>query len=398
MLIGGENVKMVEKKQNIEKEKQSNSKNQKWLTMIIFILGGGACGFIGMYCLEKLIGKDAGAGKLICALSDLIILMYIVMFGHIIIHELGHLVFGLLTGYQFASFRIGSLMFVKKEGKIKVKKFSLMGTGGQCLMMPPKMENGTMPYRLYNLGGVIFNMILGGIGLVLFFVLHKYVLLQLICILFAIIGMGAAMTNGIPIHGDVDNDGANVCSLGKNPEALRSFWIQLQVNALITKEARIKDMPGEWFRVPAIEDMKNNALCTAVGVFACNYAMDRKDFEKAGEIAEKLLNNDINLTFLYKELLIMELCFCELIGEKRTEVLEQTKTKDFERFARAMSSNPSVLRMQYAYELLEKKDQKAAQKKLEQFEKVAKNYPHTCEIEAERELIEIVKQKDKEEI
>lgn len=203
------------------------------------------------------------------------------------------------------------------------------------------------------------------------------------------------MTNGIPIHGDVDNDGANVCSLGKNPEALRSFWIQLQVNALTTKEVRIKDMPEEWFQVPAVEDMKNNALCTAVGVFACNYAMDRKDFKKAAEIAEKLLKNDINLSFLYKELLIMEWCFCELIGEKRTEVLDQMKTKDFERFTKAMSSYLSVLRMQYAYELLEKKDQKAAQKKLEQFEKAAKNYPHICEIEAERELIEIVKQKYK---
>ena len=150
--------KMAEEKQNIEKEKHSKTQNQKWFAMIMFMLIGGICGFVGMSCLEKIIGKDAGMGQLLCALLGIMIMMYLIVFVHIIIHELGHLVFGLLTGYQFASFRIGSLMFVKKQEKIKVKKFSLMGTGGQCLMMPPKMENGSMPYRLYNLGGVIFNL------------------------------------------------------------------------------------------------------------------------------------------------------------------------------------------------------------------------------------------------
>ncbi|MBO5413517.1 MAG: hypothetical protein J6A29_04410, partial [Clostridia bacterium] len=53
---------------------------------------------------------------------------------HTIIHEAGHLVFGLLSGYKFVSFRIGNIMLIKIKNKLKFKKFSLLGTAGQCLM------------------------------------------------------------------------------------------------------------------------------------------------------------------------------------------------------------------------------------------------------------------------
>ena len=81
----------------------------------------------------------------------------------IIIHEGGHLVFGLLSGYGFSSFRIGNFMWIKQDGKIKLRRLSLAGTGGQCLMTPPEEKNGKIPVVLYNLGGVIANILLGGI-------------------------------------------------------------------------------------------------------------------------------------------------------------------------------------------------------------------------------------------
>ena len=80
-------------------------------------------------------------------------------FVQVVVHEAGHLVFGLLTGYQFSSFRIGSFMWVKLEGKLKLKRYSLAGTGGQCLMAPPEMVDGKVPYVLYNLGGCLANLI-----------------------------------------------------------------------------------------------------------------------------------------------------------------------------------------------------------------------------------------------
>ena len=44
----------------------------------------------------------------------LLLAIYLAMFIQMVVHEAGHLVFGLLTGYQFSSFRIGSFMFIKE--------------------------------------------------------------------------------------------------------------------------------------------------------------------------------------------------------------------------------------------------------------------------------------------
>ena len=49
----------------------------------------------------------------------------------IVIHEAGHLIFGLLSGYQFCSFRILILMWIRSEGRIRLKRLSIAGTGGQ---------------------------------------------------------------------------------------------------------------------------------------------------------------------------------------------------------------------------------------------------------------------------
>ena len=65
---------------------------------------------------------------------------------------------GLATGYRFVSFRIGSWMLQREHGKLRVRKFTLAGTGGQCLLAPP-LTDGKMPCVLYNLGGPLANLI-----------------------------------------------------------------------------------------------------------------------------------------------------------------------------------------------------------------------------------------------
>lgn len=57
----------------------------------------------------------------------------------VIVHEAGHLVCGLLTGYGFVSFRIFSFTFIREAGRLRVKRFAIAGTGGQCLLSPPEV-------------------------------------------------------------------------------------------------------------------------------------------------------------------------------------------------------------------------------------------------------------------
>ena len=65
-------------------------------------------------------------------------------------------------------------MWLKENGKIKFKKFSLAGTGGQCLMVPPEIVDGKIPVFLYNMGGAFMNIIISLISLVLFFIFTNF--------------------------------------------------------------------------------------------------------------------------------------------------------------------------------------------------------------------------------
>ena len=71
--------------------------------MLIGAISGGVIGFYG----AKIFVDESGNKEM--ALSCLIVLV-VSYFLHIIIHESGHLLFGLFSGYQFVSFRVGSLM------------------------------------------------------------------------------------------------------------------------------------------------------------------------------------------------------------------------------------------------------------------------------------------------
>ena len=68
----------------------------------------------------------------------------------VLIHEAGHLLFGLVTGYRLVSFRLFSLILKKKDGRWRICREPAMmaGIAGQCLMAPPRKKNGRFPYRL----------------------------------------------------------------------------------------------------------------------------------------------------------------------------------------------------------------------------------------------------------
>ncbi len=58
---------------------------------------------------------------------------------------------------------------LKIQGKIRRKRLSLPGTGGQCLLDPPAMDGGRFPAVLYNLGGGLANLIFAAVACVLAF-------------------------------------------------------------------------------------------------------------------------------------------------------------------------------------------------------------------------------------
>ena len=137
---------------------------QSILMIAVFLGASFGAGWIFGTVMGPVLDKMS-KGELITSLVVLYIGFLLSYFLQIVVHEAGHLVFGRLTGYQYSSFRIGSFMWVKLDGKIRLKRYSMSGTGGQCLMAPPEMVDGKIPYVLYNFGGAIANIVVSVVPL-----------------------------------------------------------------------------------------------------------------------------------------------------------------------------------------------------------------------------------------
>ena len=329
-------------------------------------------------------GRSMSFGTYLLWLAAAMAVMYPL---EIALHEAGHLVFGLLSGYGFVSYRLGSLMLTRQKDRLVFKRYSLAGTLGQCLMSPPDWNGGRVPYFLYNMGGVFMNLISAGAFALLWTALRARPgasLMLFFGIYFALI---MALLNGVPLStATVTNDGWNALFIGKDPAALRGFWVMLKVNALQSEGVRLRDMPEEWFVFPD-RDQLGNGMTAAMGVFCANRSMDRLDLAAARGQIDALLDESCGAAGLYKSLLRCDKAFLELLEKGPEADVSDLQDKKMVQFLRQMKSFPSVLRTQYALALLHERDEKKAAEVLDRFEKMAKAYPAPADIESERELL-----------
>lgn len=323
---------------------------------------------------------------LIIILAGLI--FYLTLYIQLIIHELGHLIFGLISKYKFSSFRIGNLILVKNNKKIKLKLLKISGTGGQCIMIPPKSENGKIPVILYNLGGALANIITAFIFIIFHIIVNDKVILAYIFDTLALFGIYFAALNGIPMKmGIIDNDGFNAISLSKDKSAQKAFLIQLKINEALSNNKRLKEMPAEWFEIDKNANL-NNSLIADILVLSCNRLLDEHEFKKANKKMDTILKKETAIVGLHYNLLICDRIYCCLLENNVTEVkkLYNEATKNF---MTSMKNYPSIIRTNYALSLLLDKDQTKANTYLKQFQKCAKTHPYPSDIISEKELISI---------
>lgn len=346
------------------------------LGYLLLLLASAGCGF---FLTITLFSGFFQPLEVVLGVVGILALFYL----SVIVHEGGHLVFGLMSGYKFSSFRIGSLMLIKQEGKIKLRRLKIAGTGGQCLMIPPEAKDGKIPVVLYNLGGVIANIIFAAILALLYYLTLLHVAVALVFLVGAMLSFIFAMANGIPLNvGGIPNDGMNALSLKGNEAAAQAFTNQLLMNAEQAKGVSISHMPDEWFRLPDGADTRN-VHCASIAVFAASRTMDAMNFEAAEEEINALLQSPANITALHRKLLTCDLVFCRLALDGKGAEISSLLTIEQQKFMQSMRKFPGVLRTQYAIALIRDKNAEQAEKIKQKFVKCAKSYPYPQDIKSE---------------
>lgn len=358
---------------------KKNNLGQKLLTLA-FMLACMIFGAIGGFLLVLLADKyNFSFGKVMYLLS-MIVVNYIIA---IIIHESGHLITGLLSGYEFLSFRIGSFTLVKENGKLKRKRFNIIGTGGQCLMMPPdsdKPEN--VPFIFYFLGGGLFNLLTAIIFIPAGIAVSTFYISTPILIL-GIVSLFQCLMNLIPLNFQLPNDGYNILLFNRKEDERILFYQQLRINGLMHQGYAPSEMPEKLFEF-------NNNQGLGYLLKAALY-IDKKEFESAQDLIMKSLESE-TLLGIYEYEAKSELLFCMIMNntsEKEIDTLFDATLKKYI----LLSSKTQIAkrRIMYTYYFLYEKDSNSAQREYEAAMNMKKTYPNIGELKSELSLIEYVR-------
>ena len=369
-------------------KKKKNIDTKEMLSKIVVLIFSGIVGAVGG---SMIYAKNMSPQDTFLELFLILAIFIISYTVQIILHESGHLIFGLLSGYEFTSFRIGSLTIIKEDGKLAIKKFNLKGTAGQCIMFPKEDDYEKCSYVLYNLGGVLINAIVSALCFVIYTIASGNTNIDSILICMIGSGIVIVITNGIPMKiSGVVNDGYNVMSIINNKIMKYGFYIQLKVNGLMSRGMRVKDMPLKWFQIDEKSDF-SNPLVTSIKCIEANYYHDKLEFDKAKECYEFLLNYNPKIIKLYEYEIKCELLFYEIIGERNEEKISKLYTDQLKSYIKASKSHISKMRLMYAYALIIEKDMQKANNILDKIEINKNKYPNKGETESELEIIKFVR-------
>lgn len=357
---------------------------------IVLFLCGAICGFISIIYLDSVF-EEYG---FLLSWGLKLALFLIAFCVQTIIHEAGHLIAGLISGYSFGSFRIGSLMLVAENGKLKIKRQSVAGTAGQCLMTPPKMVNGKYPVVFYNLGGALLNFLTLPICALLLSRCVGKPLPYTFCVVMFLSGLLVVMTNGIPLKlAMINNDGANAIELARSEESRLFFYNQFMIIDELRKGVRLKDMSEDLFPMPSEKGMQKS-ISASGAVFLANRLMDEGKFDEALVLINKLLNTNNAIVGLHKGLLMSDKIFILLLEKDNVSGAKSLyDSKFYQSFKKQMKNNLSVLRTDIAYSLLAEADEYEAREFYDKFGKVALNIPYECELITELEFLDKIAKK-----
>ena len=287
------------------------------LTFLLILFIDGSEG------LSNAMNIDVNASKIAISIACTFASLIITAILQFALHEVGHLLFGLASGYKFSSIRLYKYAIVKDDSGYHVKKFNIQGTGGQCIMTLPEDTNPSrVPFFWYNAGGVIVNVVLVAISIVVLSCCDLGMVAESFFIMLAFTGAFIALTNGVPLSfNGLCNDGRNILLLMRNKRSRRFFLRMMQTASELSRGKRLKDMPREWFEDIPVDSPKDYFLLAN----RINYAALLEDsglFDEARRVYEEISYFGKDLPGMIKLEIGADHILMELLTTARHDIVE----------------------------------------------------------------------------
>ena len=269
-----------------------------------------------------------------------------------LVHEIGHVVCGILSGYKFISFRAFNVMLLNKDGKITFTKDSIPGTSGDCRMAPPDLVDGKMPVFWYLLGGSLFNFIFALVAIIPFVLHVQAPVFLLFCGVFIFVNIVCLLANVTPKVLYMPNDGHNLKELLKNKKNIRILWINMKILEQVHKGVRLSDMPDEWFSL-SDDDIGVDAVASNYRAIVCERLCLMRAYNDAIPLIERALYGEYKLTGVAQTSLAASHFYISVLQgdfDKAKEVFERYVAQ----YDKMLKNEIVYSRIKYAYKLITK--------------------------------------------
>ena len=306
---------------------------------------------------------------------------------NVVLHEGGHLVAGLLTGYRFVSFRFLNWTIIRRNGRLQWGNYELAGTGGQCLMAPPDRPIDQIDTRWYNAGGVLANLLIVVISALLLWAFDLPAWLDELLVIMIILGLLIGVGNGIPLKmGGVATDGLNLLQLEKDIPGKQCFCNILEFNALSQEGVPYDEMPEHIFALPQPIDWVNSMHVGAALLAATRMAAVHQ-WEEAYRLLTEAHDHSDEYMVLYQlevENMMTQVCIAMGRDDEARQHYSDKVAKHVERHA-STQSDKQLTKMAVALAL--ENDRPKAEAMLHELETGRDKYIHQGDVALSLDLM-----------
>lgn len=376
-------------------EKRKKNKWKIFGSYALFIAVGAGVGFlIGKFGLAEGL-KGMSLWEVLAKLLVGYLFFMLAVLVQIVFHEAGHMLAALSRGWKFLSFMILGVVLSRREGRFHLSRFRVSGAGGQCLMLPPEQGETDWGIVLYNMGGVLANLLLTVASAVPLLVCYDALswAAALFLAVMALTGMFLVLVNGIPNGlAGIPNDGMNILKLHGDSFSSDVFLNSLRVVGYLQtdNQQRLAEMP---YLCEGKKLEPKNAIHMMALSVDLSLAMSRMDFGKARDLLKSVEPYWQEMAPIFRHEMTFERIFLALAVFHEESAVARLLDDAFLRYLRQQAAfRPSALRVQYLLARLHEKDEVKAEQLYQRFRKVCRTYHIRGEATIEQRLVEYIRE------
>lgn len=252
--------------------------------VLSFVLTLGGLFFVTLFCNSRYSGQ---------ADPFLIIAMFIgfaIVCGFIctLLHELGHLFFGLKNKFAFLSFSVWFFKWWKPDGKMRFDFVSMKEEAGSTEFVPKGTENIEKRLKAMTFGGLMFSFLSMLLSLPAFLIADMPLWLYCLFSMFLPIGAFVFFGNALPmVNEGARNDGAVLLGIKKEHDSTKVLINILKIHAeLYSGKTPCEIDQSLYFDLPQLAEDDINFI-TLLNL-RYHYFLDKEDYENAKKTTSRL--------------------------------------------------------------------------------------------------------------